>query len=339
MSQCVHLHCHSAYSFYDGLATVDELVGKAAMLGQPGIALTDHGNAFGAAAFFSACDKHGIQGMIGMEAYEAVPHSFDMERDGKIFNVKWADLNGQDRYYHITLWVKDAVGWGNLCRLHSQSFSADYFPSQRGKPLIDRASLERYNEGLMIGLGCAASRTNRALARGEDPYGHARWYADVFGDRAYVEVMANLQEQQALLRDQRKLAQRLGLSVVATNDVHYVDRADGRERGPHHTLVQARFHRKSQEAEQSGDKSDAGFGQWYGSDGFYLKSYDEFLDTGGLMPDEIDRTVEVWDRADFHLKQVVSPKPPVAPVPQIGEDRDFDAYLRDRGLLDKLAQV
>lgn len=165
MDRCCQLHVHSKHSFKDGLAPEEELVARAAALQQPGIGLTNHGNLFGAAAFFAACKEEGIKGVIGMEAYEAVPHTFDMATDGEIFGTKWADLGDQDRYYHLTLWAMDLTGWHNLCALHTLSYSDAYLPTKRSKPLIDRANLERYNGGLLLGLGCMASRSNVLIAR------------------------------------------------------------------------------------------------------------------------------------------------------------------------------
>lgn len=322
-----HLHAHSAYSFLDGLAQPDALVARAAELGQPGMALTDHGVMFGAPQFFKACAKHGVKGIIGMEVYEAIPHAWDPERDGHLFKDKYDGNN--PRYHHLTLWAENLEGWRNLCSLHTRSFTKDYKP--KNQPLVDRASLEEFSGGVMVGLGCIASRTNFHLHH--DPgtgqaYDSASWYKEVFGDRVYMEVMANLPEQQALLRDQRKLAQRLGVPVIATNDVHYRDQPDGQENGPHHVLVQARMWRKKEGEEKSGDKSDAGYGQWYGTDQFYLKSQAEMLETSGLLPDEVMRTAEVLDRVDFDFYDDRSkPVPPLAPVPTVGMEPAFDKWL------------
>lgn len=322
-----HCHSHSRFSFKDGLAAVDELVARAAELGQPGFGLTDHGVLFGAPDLFKACKEHGVRGMIGMEAYEAVPHTFDLERDNEIFKIKWSDLAGRDRYYHLTLWVLNETGWKNLCELHTRSHTPTYFPTQRGKPLLDRANLEELSEGLAVGLGCVASRTNVTLARtGEDAaYKQAKWYAEVFGDRCLVEVMGNTSDQQALLRGQRKLAKRLGVRTLATNDVHYLERTDGVEHGPHHILVQARAYKRA-DTEKSSDLSDDGFGSWYGTDGFYLKSAEEMLATGGLLPEDLAESVTLLDRVSFDFSALPKPKPPVAAVPGVGDDPAFDAF-------------
>jgi DNA polymerase-3 subunit alpha len=321
-----HLHTHSTNSMRDGLAPVDSLVAKAAFLGQPGIALTDHGVLYGAPSLFKACKEFGIRAVPGMEGYEAVPHTFDIERDGEVFKVKWADLNGQHRYFHITLWVMNEVGWRNLVALHTRSWTTEFHPSQRGKPLIDRASLERHNEGLMMGLGCLASRANRALLDSEDAaYEAAKWNAEVFEGRLWMELMGNLPEQIQLQRGQRRVAARLGIPCVGTNDVHYLDRKDGAENGPHHILVRSRRFKKA-ETEASAERSDAGFGEWYGSDEFYLKSADEMLQTAGMQPTDLEQTLAILDRVSFDFDLLPKPSPPVPVVPLLGDNPDFDAW-------------
>lgn len=325
MSQFCHLHVHSRYSFLDGLAPVDRLAARAAELEQPALALTDHGVLFGAVQFFKACENSGIKAIIGMEAYEAVPHAWDFERDAVVFKDKYD--KDRPRYFHLTLWAHSLVGWRNLCALHTKSFTADYKP--KNQPLIDRANLELHSEGVGVGLGCMQSRTNQAIARGGDGYEQAKWYREVFGDRLVVEVMANLPEQQAILRPQRKLAKRLGVPCVATNDVHYLEQADGVEHGPHHVLVQARRWKRKQEKSEEGvtDKSEVGYGQWYGTDQFYLKSEQQMHDTGGFLDQELENTLLVADATDFQFSKVPKPSPPVAPIPEPGEDPEFDAFL------------
>lgn len=322
---CCQLHCHTAGSFRDGLPLVDELVQRAAELEHPGIGLTNHGNLFDAAQFFKACADHDIKGVIGMEAYEAVPHEFDLERDGPVFKQPYDRSN--PRYYHLTLWVQNVTGWKNLAAMHTQSFMKHHKP--KNQPLLDRAMLERHNEGLIVGLGCIASRTNQALERSglEDAKRAAAWYKEVFGDRVYVEVMGNLAEQVALMHSQRQLAKYLDVPTLGTNDVHYLRREDGVENGPHHLLVRARRWAKKEGEEESADKSDAGYGQWYGSDEFFLKDEPEMLATVGMLPQEVHQSVELLSRVDFDFGALDKPAPPVAPIPQPGEDPAFDLWL------------
>jgi DNA polymerase-3 subunit alpha len=322
-----HPHVHSRYSFRDGLAHVESLVAKAAFMGQPGIALTDHGILYGMPNLFEAAKMYRIKAIPGMEGYEAaVEWDFDMERDGEVFKIKWADLGDRARYYHITLWALTPEGWENLVWLHTNSFRTEYHPTVRGKPLIDRKSLSEHSAGLAVGLGCIASRTNQTLIKGDEDqaYEAAKYYADVFEDRCFMEIMGNLPDQVALQRGQRRIAHRLGIDVLAANDVHYLDRADGVEDGPHHVLVRSRAFKKA-DTEASTDKSDDGFGQWYGSDGFFLKSAQQMLETGFTRPD-LEASMKLLGMLDFDFDSLPAPQPPAPQVPMLGDDPAFDAY-------------
>jgi DNA polymerase-3 subunit alpha len=300
----------------------------AATLGQPAIGITNHGHAYSAPALFAACEKYGIKGIIGMEIYEAVPHTFDTDPEGpdhKIFKDKW-DPNVQ-RYHHLTLWVENQKGWENLCAIHTKSFTKGYKP--KNQPLVDRAMLEQHSEGLIVGLGCIQSRTNVALQKeGFDAATKAAdWYFDVFDGRAYVEVMSALPEQIKLLADQRKLAKRYGRPTVGTNDVHYLRQGDGVLGGAHHMLVMARKHRSADTAaSQSTDASDDAFGSWYGSDQFYIKTRAEMIQSG-IFPQEIDVTLDIMNRIEFKFFDMPDPQPPQARVPVQGEDPAFDEFL------------
>lgn len=324
---CCQLHCHDSMSFKDGLAPIEKLVERAAELEQPGIGCTNHGHVYSAPRFFRACSKFNIRGVIGMEAYEAVPHTWDPDPSGPhhaLFKGKWQE--GVHRYYHLTLWVMNQKGWENLCAIHTQSYTKGFKP--KNQPLVDRDTLERHNEGLLLGLGCPQSRTNRALEQGfQEGIDAAKWYFDVFGDRVYVEVMAALPEQVRMLADQRKLAKYFGRPTMGVNDVHYLTRDDGVLRGPHHMLVMARkFKSKDTEAAESADRSDDAFGSWYGSDQFYVKTRQEMVQSG-IFQAEVDTSLLFLDRVNFDFLAMDEPKPPTARIPDIGVDLDFDHYV------------
>lgn len=325
--RCVQLHVHNSHSFLDGLAPAADLVARAAELGQPGIGLTNHGHLFAAPPFFSACKQHGIKGVIGMEAYEAVPHTWDPDPEGphvRLFKEEY-DVN-KPRYYHLTLWAMNQQGWENLCAIHTKSYTKDYKP--KNQPLVDRATLEQHHEGIIVGLGCPQSRTNRALERDyNQALAAAKWYFDVFDDRVYVEVMSVLPEQVRMLSDQRKLAKYFNRPTLGVNDVHYVWKKDGAFNGPHHTLVMARKYKSAAVAEtETGDASDEAFGSWYGADGFYMKSRDEMIQAG-IFPAEIDVSLEILDRVEFDFYAMPEPKPPTAHIPGPGVDLEFDAFV------------
>lgn len=316
--------------FKDGLASEAALVERAVELGMPGIGLTNHGHLYGAPRIHAAAEEHqGFQVVYGMEAYEAVPEVWDGDPEGphhKLFKDKYDPA--KPRYFHLTLWALDQTGWENLCALHALSFTKAYKP--KNQPLIDRVALAKHSDGLVIGLGCPQSRTNRALQR-ESPdaaYRAAKWYVEVVGpDRVYMEVMSALADQVAQLADQRKLAKRLGIQCLGVNDVHYLTQADGVLRGPHHTLVMARKFKSAATTEtESGDLSDDSYGSWYGSDQFYLKTRQEML-ASGIFANEVDASIELLNRVQFNFGKMPEPAPPVARIPAAGEDPGFDSWL------------
>jgi DNA polymerase III alpha subunit len=157
--------------------------------------------------------------------------------------------------------------------------------------------------------------------------GAADWYAEVYEDRFYVEVMANIPEQMRLLAPQRTIAKYYHRPTVGTNDVHYLLRSDGVINGPHHVLVQARKYRSAATTEaSSGDQSDDSFGSWYGSDEYFMKTRTEMLESG-LHASEVDATLEILDRVEFDFYTLPQPEAPSAYIPEPGEDPAFDRYL------------
>lgn len=325
---CCQLHCHSSLSFKDGLPSEAGLVIRAKDLGQPGIGLTNHGHLYGAPRFFKACKEHNMKGVIGMEIYEAMPHVWDPDPAGPhhaLFKGKWEE--GKWRYFHLTLWAQDQTGWENLCAIHTKSFTQGFKP--KNQPLVDRATLEQHSAGVIVGLGCPQSRTNRTL----ETQGYsaalaaAEWYFEVFPGRVYVEVMTATPDQMRMLTDQRNIAKHFGAETVGTNDIHYLVRSDGVLNGPHHMLVQARKHKSAATAEaETQDRSDDSFGDWYGSSDFYVKTRAEMIESG-VFAREVDVGLEILDRVTFDFNGMPPPQPPVAHVPPPGENPAFDAWL------------
>lgn len=285
----VHLHCHSNLSFKDSINVIEEMSKWAVHQGQKALALTDHGHAFGATRHALAAKDAGIEPIFGMEAYEA--------------NID--DLvNGEDDTYpaHLTLLVMNRQGWINLCALHTKSYFKPYAQIGRGGrlyPRIDRKLLEEHNEGLICMSACLGGRVQRPFMNNESDRvlkDGMRWYNDVFQDRFFVELMANTEEQCAIIHRQRQISKQVGVKTVATNDVHYMTRQDGERNGPHNIYTAARYGNealvdRSQELDANG-RNQTG---WYGSDGFYLKNTAEMLATG-FTPQELLTSVEIASR-------------------------------------------
>ncbi|MCA1823688.1 MAG: PHP domain-containing protein, partial [Frankia sp.] len=215
-----HLHCHTEYSMLDGAARVKDLFAGAAEMGMPALAMTDHGNLFGAYEFYKQGHAAGVKPIIGIEGYLAPGSRFDKTRTGP-----GPDTKGE-RYTHLTLLAETTAGYHNLVKLASlASLEGHWY-----KPRMDRELLATYAGGLIATSGCASSETNRLLQNGD--YAGARRalgdYSEIFGrGNFYVEVMTHgLDIELQTLPDLLRLAAELDLPVVATNDLHYTRRED-----------------------------------------------------------------------------------------------------------------
>lgn len=223
MSQAdfVHLHVHSEYSMLDGLAKLGPLVAKAKELGQTAIALTDHGGMYGALHFYNQCRKQEIKPIVGVEAYIAKNSRLD----------KQSKLGGDQA--HVTLLAQNFAGYQNLMRLVSignlEGFSY--------KPRIDFEVLSSHSEGVICTSGCMSSIFNRLLLDGkiDEAREELKKYKAVFKDRFYVEIQRHpaVEPLAELLKLQVKLARELNIELVATNDVHYIEKKFARAQEMH----------------------------------------------------------------------------------------------------------
>src|SRR5262249_39070595 len=217
-SDFVHLHVHSEYSLLDGAAQLEKLVAKAKELKFPGIALTDHGNLFGAIDFYQAAGKAGIKPIVGCELYVA-------PRGRK-------DRGGEDGGYeganHLTVLVRDLAGYKNLIKLVSRAYLEGFYY----KPRVDRELLAQHADGLLVLSGCLNSEVSRALSAGDAARARqtAGWYQEVFGqDNYYMEVQAHgIPEQARVTAETLAIARAIGAPVAGTNDSHYLEAGHGR---------------------------------------------------------------------------------------------------------------
>jgi DNA polymerase-3 subunit alpha len=213
-----HLHCHSHFSLLDGAGTIPGLLGRAKDLGMTALALTDHGNLHGALAFYSKAKDMGINPILGLEAYIAPASRFHKEAAG----------SSKEASYHVTLLAQDRIGFQNLLKLSSAAFLEGFY----FKPRIDKELLAAHSEGIICLSGCISSELNRHLLSGgeagkEKAREVAAWYHKVFGDRYFIEIQYNgLEPQRVAMEGAIDLANRMGLPLVATSDVHYVLRED-----------------------------------------------------------------------------------------------------------------
>jgi DNA polymerase-3 subunit alpha len=221
-----HLHLHSEYSLLDGAIKLERLVqyGKQEQL--KALAITDHGNIFGAVKFFQLAKKAGIKPILGIEAY--------LTEDAAI---KAAD----NKYHHLIILVQNERGYHNLCKLISFSFKEGFY----FKPRIDYKTLERYSEGLIVTTACLGGHIPQLLIKGKNEEAHERikWYKDIFGpNRFYFEVQPEDQQEQIILNNKLfTLGDQFNVKCVATGDCHYPTLAD---RKAHEVMLSIQTHHK-----------------------------------------------------------------------------------------------
>lgn len=215
----VHLHCHSHYSLLDGASPIGGLVEKAKSQGMNALALTDHGNLYGALEFYQKAKGAGINPILGYEAYVA-------PGDRRVKEIS----KDEDSSYHLTLLAQNRTGFKNLIKLASSAFLEGFYR----KPRIDKELLAAHSEGLICLSGCVSGEFSRALLRGQaaepdvkQAMEIAAWFHKVFGERYFIEIQNNgLEIQRMAMEGAVDVARRMGLPLVATSDAHYVNRED-----------------------------------------------------------------------------------------------------------------
>ncbi|MGN6371197.1 MAG: DNA polymerase III subunit alpha, partial [Phycisphaerae bacterium] len=210
----VHLHGHSHYSLLDGGATIDGLIKKTKELGMPAIALTDHGNLFGAVEWYNTAKKFEIKGIVGCEFYVAPNSRFDKEAHGI-----------SEAAYHLPVVVKNETGWKNILKLASLAYTEGFYY----RPRVDKETLNQYREGLVVMNGHFGTEISACLERGdiEAAVACAKQYKEIFGDDFYVELQNHFDPAQvAMIPKLIEVAKRAECPLVATNDHHYLLKDD-----------------------------------------------------------------------------------------------------------------
>lgn len=287
----VHLHTHSEFSMLDSTASIKSLVKKAKEEGAPALAITDHGNLHGAYAFYKKCKSAGIKPIIGCEFYT-------------VDNV--AEKSADRR--HLILLAKDNTGYKNLVKLASEATRHFYY-----KPLIDFSLLREYHEGLVCLSACIQGELPRVLLN--DGYEAAKEIAlrfkEVFGEDYYVEVQDHgLEEELAVKNDLLKLAKELGIKAVATNDLHYVEKADAEAQD-----VLLCIGTKAKLSDENRLR--------FETQEFYYKSESEMA---ALFPREcLDATLEVAEKCNVEIASGLDLAPH---FPKVPADMTEAGYLR-----------
>ena len=266
-----HLHLHSEYSLLDGACRIKELVAAVKELGQEAVAITDHGAMYGVIDFYRACQKEGVHPVIGCEVYVAPKSRFDK--------------SPYERYYHMVLLCENNTGYQNLIKLVSLGFTEGFY----NKPRIDDSLLEQYHEGLICLSACLAGEIPRKLL--QDDYEGARdkalYYRDLFGTENYFIELQNhgIEEQQRILPDLVRIANEIGVGIVATNDSHYIEKSDSEL---HSILL----------CIQTGSTVSDENKMEFQTDEFYLKTEEEMRALFGDYPQALENTQRIADRCN-----------------------------------------
>jgi DNA polymerase-3 subunit alpha len=317
----VHLHVHTEYSMLDGAARLQDLASETSRQGMPAIAMTDHGNLFGAYDFYKTMNSKGVKPIIGLEAYVAPGSRFEKKR------VKWAeggedDVSAGGAYTHMTLLAYDNVGLANLFRLASLSSLEGFYY----KPRIDRDLLSRYSQGLIGTTGCAGGEIQTRIRMGA--YNEARSaaaeFAEIFGPgNFYVELMDHDIEIEKRSRDDLlRLAQEIGLPLLATNDLHYTYNEDF---SAHAALL----------CVQSGSILSDPKRFKFDNDQFYLKSAAEMRLLFKDLPEACDNTLLIAERCDVSLREGENLLPRF-PVPSGESEDSWLRSLANQGLRERI---
>ena len=312
-SRFVHLHCHTQYSLLDGANKVDELIERVKALKQPALAMTDHGNMFGAIEFYLEASKKGVKPIIGCEIYVAPTSRF--ERKG-------VDKGNKEYNNHLILLAMNLEGYKNLCKLVTIGFMEGFYY----KPRIDKEVLQEHNRGIIALSACLQGEVSYALNAGniEKAKEAAQSYERIFGDRYYLEIQDNkLPDQEKVNRLIVELGKELSLPVVATNDCHYGERDDA---AAHDVLL----------CVQTGKTVIDENRLKMHTDELFVKSAELMRQGFDYCPGAVERTVEIADRCNlelqfghYHFPHFEAPK-----------DKSLDDYLDEltrRGLAERMA--
>ena len=286
MSQFVHLHLHTDYSLLDGASDIDKLMPRVAELGQKAVAITDHGNIFGALHFYNAAQKHGIKPIIGCELYICQKDDHRIDRtppDG-------------DNYNHLTVLAETDEGYRNLVKITSEaSLNGFYY-----KPRISKKFLAEHSRGLIGLSGCLKGEIAERLMEGKYDAGRriAGCYRELFGpENFFLEIQdQGLEEEHKIRADLVRLSQDTGIPLVATNDSHYLCEDDAHAQD---VMVCVQTGKSIQDTNRLKFQSNQ----------FYVKSYEEMARIFKDMPDVLTRTSAIAERCHVKLEKVRSPFP------------------------------
>ena len=309
MSGFVHLHVHTEYSLLDGACKIKDIVKKAKELGQNAIAITDHGNMFGAVEFYRACKDEGIKPVIGCEVYLAPNSRFERTRVNDV------------PYYHLVLLAKNEIGYKNLSFLVSAGFTEGFYV----KPRIDMELLKAHSEGLIALSACLSGYVAKSIILGDlaGARAHVDLMIEIFGEDYYLEIQNHgLDEQKIVNEAIIEIGKEKGCRVVITNDVHYISEDDSEKQK---ILMSIQTNNTKSTNSEIGFKTNQ----------FYLKSEEEMYRSFPNNPEYYDATLEIADKCnfDFDFNKIRLPK---FPIENGMSAKEYLKFLTEKGFESKI---
>jgi len=306
-SDFVHLHCHTMYSLLDGASKIEAIAQRASDWGMPAVAITDHGNLFGAIDFYRAMRDAGVKPIIGCEVYCAVESRFSRKPARGI----------QSASNHLVLLVKDLTGYKHLIKLVSAGYLEGFYYS----PRIDKELLREHSEGLICMSGCISGEIPHLIEREGIKAARAAVdeYRDIFGDDFYLEIQRHGIDREAKINEGLlRLHRDMGVPLVATNDAHFLKAEDY---DAHAALI----------AIQTGKMVDDPNRMCY-PEGVYFKSAEEMYALFGDLPQALESTLKIAEKCNLELSFDESHAPEFPLPAGYRTASDYLAYLAREGM-------
>ncbi len=310
----VHLHVHTEYSLLDGAIRIDELISQAKAYGMSAVAITDHGNLFGAVEFFKKATKAGIRPIIGCEVYIAPKSRFDKTK------INTEPGMPEEASFHLTLLAENENGYKNLTRLITLSYTEGFYY----KPRIDMELLSQHSKGLIALSGCLKGEIPYSIIheKTERAYNTAKLLKDIFGDNFYLEIQPNSIPEQAIAnKGLIEISKKFDIPIVATNDCHYLHRADAKA---HEILLCIQTGKTIKDEKRLKFQVDE----------FYFKSPKEMYSAFSEIPEALKNTLFIAEKCNFTFN-LNGYKMPIYKVPEGYREEQYLKELAIKGLNDR----
>lgn len=312
----VHLHTHSQYSLLDGACRLDDVIALAKEFKMPAVAVTDHGNLFGAIEFYKKANRAGVKPIIGVEAYVA----------GGSRHERKPSTSYPSGGFHLILLAKNDTGYRNLIKLCTSAYLEGFYY----RPRIDKELLREHAEGLIATSACLQGEVNWHLGRGEadQAVAVAREYEQMFGKgNFYLEIQNHgLEAEAQVLPKIVAVSKETGIPLVATNDCHYLRQKDAEA---HDALLCIQTNKMLTDRDR----------MRYNSDQIYFKTADEMMERFGDFPAALENSVAIAEACNLEI-ETGKLRLPVFPIPKPHTDSDvYLRYLCDQGLAERYAEI